>query len=500
MTRLTTATAVALVLGSGIALAAPGWSAFEPAFPIFPCADGWSACLVDGQAISPDMTHDTTGAVTPSDMRVGWFDLQPTATFSPFTSLSIYPTATANDNANDAAADAEAQRQADEEKRKSEQASEEKRQADEAAKKANEAGQQADAEAKRAAQERAQADANAKAQAEAARKAQEAAAHASADQKAKLEAEAKAQALAQQKAEADAKAKAAEQARLEADQKAKQEAAAKAQADAQAKAAAEAAQKKAEEDAKKAAADAAAKKAAEDAARVAAAPPPPPTVPGSPPATTGGDAVADASIQVPEGPVDCSSLTDLEPVAMLGKMTEGQVGSCQSRLEAEPKMTEKDKISRVLMANAWAKGDKKEWEKLAKYHLEEIEQSDPDLCYKYALRLASGGVSRAPGVIHWADVALENRTVWTGDEYVSKVYGLYKMKAAAAQQMWAAAEAAHAANPTDESAKKVEDTRNQTKVFAREWYEYAKASGKDKTPAQQLCMSAAGTADYCEGE
>ena len=37
-----------------------------------------------------------------------------------------------------------------------------------------------------------------------------------------------------------------------------------------------------------------------------------------------------------------------------------------------------------------------------------------------------------------------------------------------------------------------------TKVYSREWYEYAKVAGKDVTKALQLCTSAAGTKDYCE--
>ncbi len=210
----------------------------------------------------------------------------------------------------------------------------------------------------------------------------------------------------------------------------------------------------------------------------------------------GGDAVVDAAMVAP---ADCTDMVSLEPVAMLGKLNAGQIACLQGRLTTDAKQTDKDRGSRVLMADAWAKGDKKGWEKLAKYHLEEIDQSDPALCLKYAQRLAAGGPARAPGVIRWADVALENRTVWSGDEYVQKVYSLYKLKAVAAQSMWSAAEAEYTAQPTDALQKKVEDARNQTKTFAREWYEYAKASGKDKVPAQQLCMSAAGTADYCEG-
>jgi hypothetical protein len=478
--------ALALILGSSQAQAAPPWNGFQAAFPLLPCQDGWASCLVNGAEVTPDLGHDGTGAVAPSDLRIGWFDLAATPAFSPFGSLSVYPAggddaaAAAEPDPAPAPAPTQASRDAEEASRASREAAEAKAAADAQSRQAQEAKAQADAEAKRAAQERADADAKAKSEAEAARKARDAAANASAADKARLEMEARAAEAARVAAEAQAKKRAEEQARLEADRKAKEEAAKAAAADAAKKAAEEEARRKAEDEAKK--------KAADDAAAKQAA------------ANGGGE---DGSAMVDPGAAaasgDCSNTTDLEPMAMLGKLSEGQVACLNGRLQTDAKMTDKDKVSRVIMANAWAKGDKKGWEKQAKYHLEEIDQSDPDLCYKYALRLAGSGVGRASGAIHWADVALENRTVWTGDEYVSKVYGLYKMRAVAAQEMWKAAEAAHVAAPTDDTKKKMEDARNLTKVYAREWYEYAKASGKDKVPAQQLCMSAAGTADYCEG-
>jgi len=183
---------------------------------------------------------------------------------------------------------------------------------------------------------------------------------------------------------------------------------------------------------------------------------------------------------------------------MLGKLTPGQSQCLESAFTSAGKQTDKDKISRVLMANAWSKGDTKDWERLVKRHLDQVDQSDPDICYKYAVYLSKQGVGRADGVIHWANVALENRTVWTGQTYQDRVSGLYKLRAAAAQSQWKAAEDAHASNPTDDTAKKVDTARNQTKVFAREWYEYLKAAGKDTTTALQLCVSAAGTKDYCD--
>ena len=115
------------------------------------------------------------------------------------------------------------------------------------------------------------------------------------------------------------------------------------------------------------------------------------------------------------------------------------------------------------------------------------------------MHLSKGGAGRATGVIRWSNIALDNRTVWTGDTYVSRVSGLYKLRAAASQSLWKASEEEHAKAPTEETKKKVDEARNQTKTFAREWYEYCKQAGKDTTTALQLCVSAAGTADFCEG-
>ena len=101
-------------------------------------------------------------------------------------------------------------------------------------------------------------------------------------------------------------------------------------------------------------------------------------------------------------------------------------------------------------------------------------------------------------MIRWSDVALENRTVWTGATYTSRVYSLYKFRTIASQKLWKSAEDELSSIPTQDAREKAEHWRDQTKVYAREWYEYAKLAGKDTTTALQVCMSAAGTREYCE--
>jgi hypothetical protein len=183
---------------------------------------------------------------------------------------------------------------------------------------------------------------------------------------------------------------------------------------------------------------------------------------------------------------------------MMGKLSVGQAQCLESSYSAAAKQTEKDDISRLLMTNAYSKGDKRGWEKLVKRHLDEVDQSDPNICYKYASYLAKKGPGRSQSVIHWAEVAMENKSAWKGSTHVSRVYTLYKLRAVAGQSLWTKAEEDFVASPGDETKKRVDSTRNMTKVYSREWYEYAKVAGKDVTKALQLCTSAAGTKDYCE--
>ena len=493
MLRITAALAL---LVSTQAANAQSWGDYESAFPLFPCQDGWVACLVDGESLNPDLQAEPSGLPSAADLRIGWFDLNATSSFSPFNALSEY---TGELPGSAAVADAGGAEEIEEEAVPENYVpSEESVAAQEAAAEADAAQAAAAAETKaaeeEAARQRAAAAAAAEEKAEQERKrkeAEEAAKQAASDaERQRLEAEAAAAAAAAAEAEAARKAAEAEarrqeeerQAKLKAEEEARRvaeeqriaaEAAAAAEAERLAKAKAE------EEERKRQEAEAAAAAAAEaDAVAEADAP------------------AADAGGQ--DANCELDNLVKLEPQAMLGKMSTAQTKACEASLQAATKMTDKGKISRLLMVNAFSKNDKVTWEALVKRHLDEINQSDPDLCYKYALHLSRKGVGRASGVIRWADVALENRTVWTGDVYTSRVYSLYKLRAAASQKLWGSAEDKHKEAPTEDTKAKVDKYRAMTKVMAREWYEYAKVASKDTTKALQLCMSAAGTKDYCE--
>lgn len=458
----------------------------EDLFPAMPCHDGWAACLVDGDEVSPDAVRDSAGRPLPSDMRVGWFDLQATTAFDPFHGLSDYtgelPTVSSS-GAVDALLDGEdpvvdAEPDAEEDTAEPDAAVEAGAVGggfDEAAERAQMERLERDRlaaqqEAERLEEQRIQNEAAAKAAAQRAASAK--------DDAGRQEAQREADRLAAE-AKRAAEQRAAAERELAAREAASREAAAQAERDAAARALA----------AEQAASDAAAKQAADREA-----------------AEQGGDAVAmvdgDAAQKDAPGSASCDNLVQLEPAALMGKLSEGQAACLEKKVAGSGSQTSKDKISRVLLANAEASGNKKEWERIMRRHLEEIDRSDPNLCFKYALHLSRGGVGPAWGVIKWSDYALENKTMWSGTTYKTRVYSLYQLKAEAATKLWGDANSklveAGGGN-REELAANEEKLRGMAKDFSREWLDYARASGQDTKKPMSLCVSAAGSKKYCEG-
>lgn len=194
----------------------------------------------------------------------------------------------------------------------------------------------------------------------------------------------------------------------------------------------------------------------------------------------------------------CGDLVQLEPAAMMGKLKDGEIRCLDDTLRNAERQTVKDKVSRVLMADAWMKADKHRWEGIVRRHLTDIDRSNPDLCLKFALHLSKKGPDYMEEAMKWADNALDNRSLWTGDNHVKNVYNLYKVKAYAAQKRWEYLELRYSDDPSDTLLDEKNEIRNLTKTLSREWLEYARVSGKDTTMAQQLCVSAAGTGGFCD--
>lgn len=193
----------------------------------------------------------------------------------------------------------------------------------------------------------------------------------------------------------------------------------------------------------------------------------------------------------------CDDLVRLEPTAMIGQLTNADVACLETRIAQDPQQTQRDKVSRVLMVNAEGRGDMAAWMALAARHLEVIDRSDPDLCYRYALLLARGEVEDAETALRWADYALENKHVWQGPTYTQRVYALLGLRADLAARLWRDAEQTYIDDRSDDAEAEASRWRGTAKDAAREWLDYARASAQPIEQPGVLCRSAAGNEQFC---
>jgi hypothetical protein len=197
-------------------------------------------------------------------------------------------------------------------------------------------------------------------------------------------------------------------------------------------------------------------------------------------------------------PPGCSNLLAIEPFALMGRLGNELRQCLEDRISTVELQTEKKDISRVLMVDADARRDSEEMLRLLGRHLEEIDRSDPDLCFMYALNLSQLELDRAEEAIRWADYALENKQEWRRETYERRVFDLFRLKTETANRLWENYSATYVEDRDQETSATADLWRNNTKQYAREWLDYAFASQQDTSTAITLCVTAAGTSDFCE--
>ncbi|MBN2797820.1 MAG: hypothetical protein JXX28_01615 [Deltaproteobacteria bacterium] len=194
-----------------------------------------------------------------------------------------------------------------------------------------------------------------------------------------------------------------------------------------------------------------------------------------------GLAPALAAATCPEYAQDPSLLVELEGSAGRGALDKEQVQCLEDNYQAAKLQTTKDKISRVLMVNAYAY-QTSWWAELVQRHLNEVDRSDPNVAYLYSFYLFNQETPDYEAVIKWTEVALERKQDWTGDLHVHRVTKLLQARTYAAYKQWEIAE-------NNRDLRNADEIRNRTKTFAREWLDFSRSSGGDTTQAAEFCVS-----------
>ena len=196
----------------------------------------------------------------------------------------------------------------------------------------------------------------------------------------------------------------------------------------------------------------------------------------------------------------CEEFEVLEDTAMLGALDSDQKECLERELNTLKDLTAKRKISKLLINNAQKSKNYSQWERYVRRHLEKYDRSDANMCMGFSVFLFKK--KKYVDAIIWSDRALEQRqTFASGSDFKKKVYDLYKIRTMASNTIWQGAEQKLVTitedNKRDRESKKAEKYKGKTKNFAREWLDYARASGQSTTAPMQICISAA-KKDFCQ--
>lgn len=185
-----------------------------------------------------------------------------------------------------------------------------------------------------------------------------------------------------------------------------------------------------------------------------------------------------------------AALKHVEPKALSGQLSTDDVQCLEDGYRRTERQTDKSKISRVLIANAMVT-DTDQWASLIRRHLDEVEQSDPDVSYLYANHLFNRDDPDYAGVIRFADLAWERRAErWTGRTFVVRSHHLLRLRTLSRLKIWQAAEEA-AVNGSADDRDLADKRRLETQTAAREWLDFDRASELPWIEPAQICASTA---------
>lgn len=227
--------------------------------------------------------------------------------------------------------------------------------------------------------------------------------------------------------------------------------------------------------------------------------PDPPDAQGDPADATAAPAVADAALiedEVPEEPAPelrCGDPTLYEDDASAGALALPDLHCLRAGMRsAKRSQTDRARSGRVVLVDTRARCDRGDgceaYETEQRYFFEEIDRSDPELLFSWALYLARTGTDDADRLgeaIGWAERALERKSAWRGVDYVRRVDALMEVRAQSAYARWKLTGG--------------ERHRIEARNASADWMNQRIQLGRDPSEALALCSSAVGSEEVCRG-
>ncbi len=198
-------------------------------------------------------------------------------------------------------------------------------------------------------------------------------------------------------------------------------------------------------------------------------------------------------------PKMCEDLSLLEADAMLGELSKEVIACLEAQLRLERLQSQKSHISTLLINNDQSKKDWKSWELRVRNHLRNIDRSQPDMTFAFAVFLQNKGSEYFKEALYWTDYTFETRNQWPeGQDYMTKSNKLFKLRAQLALELWMQAEKAYTKERTAELDQITKEARGLAKDLSKEWLDYARQAELPANDAFNMCLSTATDPEFCK--
>ena len=198
-------------------------------------------------------------------------------------------------------------------------------------------------------------------------------------------------------------------------------------------------------------------------------------------------------------PKMCEDLGNLEADAMLGELSVEIIACLEAQLRLERLQSNKSHISTLLINNDLNKKSWESWELRVRNHLKNIDRSQPDLTFSFAIFLYNKGSEYYKEALYWTDYTLDTRTQWPqGQNYMTKSNKLFQLRAQLALEIWMQAEKAYTKERTAELDQVSRESRGLATNLAREWLDYARQAELPTDDAFNICISTSIDPDFCK--
>ena len=188
---------------------------------------------------------------------------------------------------------------------------------------------------------------------------------------------------------------------------------------------------------------------------------------------------------------DCPSIDLLQEGAIKGELTEQAVGCLRDARSTEASLELRASISRLLIADSFAKGMTTEWSSHVVWHLENVDGDDADLAYQYGLYLYKRGASDEAE--KWSRHALERGFHWqSAEDGPVKRLNAYALIARATRQKHDAM-----MKTQEPSTMAVRASNARVQLAAVQWLSAATVAERDGSEALAMCIDTGWDKERC---